>query len=160
TVSPTTVALSGQPIDSAHLGSVDTIVHRDSDVVLAAVGSVGSSNLEIKALRLVGSVSVNGTTYDLKVCLSSFAGTAGSGTTTLTRSASDGGTFDSSFPVLPKLIFTPHAGGAAKTVDCGATGSGCPAAPVLGANGVCWLVSDGPSHHYPSGATVIAANIA
>src|SRR6185369_4086271 len=106
TFSPSLVSLVGSPIDSTNLGSTDTIVERYNSVFLPSIGSTGTTTLEIQALRLVGNTAAsNGKTYQVKVCLSEWH--SGSlGTMNLKLTAPNGGSFTSSFPVLPKLIFT------------------------------------------------------
>lgn len=117
---PTTakISLKGKPIDSANLGSVDTIVARPNNITIS--GGTGSGNLQIKALNLESEgdvVLTDGRRFKLRVCVSSFA--SSTGTITLTRNNSDGGTFDSTLPVLPRLIFTPVGGGSPVVIDCG-----------------------------------------
>lgn len=160
TFSPSTVPLVGSPIDSAHLGSTDTIVERYNSVFLPAIGSTGTTSLEIQALRLIGNTAAsNGKTYQVKVCLSEWH--SGSlGTMNLKLTTPNGGSFTSSFPVLPKLIFTNVANPADKVVlDCGAV-PGCP--PITLNSSSCWVTPDGPAHWNPiaHGYNVIPAGIA
>jgi hypothetical protein len=161
TFSPTIVPLSGQAIDPAHLGSIDTIVRRFDTVTLGSIGATGTTSLEVKSLRLVGSVTVNGTTiYDLRVCLSDFQ-LGNRGSMTLTLTAPDGGTFNSTFPIQPKLTFTNRSNPSDVVVlDCGATPGNCPNAN-LSATNVCWVVNNGPNHFDPlaHGVTLIQPGI-
>jgi hypothetical protein len=112
------VSLKGKPLDQANLGSIDTLISRPSSITLT--NGTGSGDMRIEALSLESESDVvltDGRHFKLRVCLSRFD--SSTGTATLTRSNSDGGTFSSSLPVLPKLIFTPTAGGSAVVIDCG-----------------------------------------
>jgi len=160
TFSPSLVSLVGSPIDSTNLGSTDTIVERYNSVFLPSIGSTGTTTLEIQALRLVGNTAAsNGKTYQVKVCLSEWH--SGSlGTMNLKLTAPNGGSFTSSFPVLPKLIFTNVANPADKVVlDCGAV-PGCP--PITLNTTSCWVTPDGPAHWSPTahGYNTIPAGVA
>lgn len=151
------ISLKGKPIDSANLGSVDTIVARPSSITIS--GGTGSGSLQIKALNLEGESDVvltDGRRYKLRVCLSSFA--SGTGTITLTRANSDGGTFDSTLPVLPKLIFTPAAGGSPVVIDCG---TGACAESDMSSDNTGWVNTGGSGNFDPTakGVTPIRAGI-
>ena len=160
TLSPTLVPLTGVPINSTQLGSIDTIVKRSSTLTLPALNSTATTTVEIQALRLGGTVTAsNGKTYSLRVCLSEWS--SGTGTMTLKLTTPDGGSFNSSFPVLPKLVFTNVANSADKVIiDCGSV-PGCPAFNLSAVN-ACWVSSSGPNHFSPSakGITLIGAGIA
>ena len=98
-------------------------------------------------------------TYDLVVALSEIA--SGPGTITATRLTPDGGRFSSSFPVMPKLVFTDVSNsGNQVVIDCGLV-AGCPAPLTLGARNVCWEVAFGPNGFNPAtkGITPIRAGI-
>lgn len=151
------VSLKGKPLDQANLGSTDTIVARPNNITIS--GTTGSGNLQIKALSLESEGNVvltDGRQFKLRVCLSSFA--SGTGTITLTRSNSDGGTFDSTLPVLPKLIFTPVAGGSPVVIDCG---TGACAESDMTSDNTGWVNTGGSGNFNPAakGVTPIRAGI-
>jgi len=106
------VDMTGAALNSSAFGpSVDTIVTR---------GIGGSGTLTIVALNLV---SVNPVVrqsdnhrFTIQLCLSDTA--SDNGSITLTTTNGDGGTFDSSFPVLPKLVFTDLDGTDVVRIDC------------------------------------------
>jgi hypothetical protein len=160
TVSPTLVALSGTPLDPPNLGSIDTLMERyPPSVVFATFPETHTFSVEIKALRLKGQTVVNGRTYDLVISLSESP--SGAGTITATRLTADGGRFNSSFPVQPKLTFTEVGNpGNRAVIDCGAV-TGCPTPLTLGASNVCWEVAHGPNNFDPAtkGITPIRAGI-
>jgi hypothetical protein len=159
-LSPTIVSLSGVPLDSADLGSIDTLLERpspSSPVTFTSYPETHSFDVQLKALRLHGNVSINGVPYDLVVALSE-AG-SGTGSITATRLTADGGRFSSSFPVVPKLVFTD--GSTQVVIDCGYV-AGCPSPLTLGSSNVCWVVAHGPGSFDPTtkGVTPIHAGIA
>jgi len=159
-VNPQLVSLSGLPLDPPNLGSIDTLMERyPPSVVFAAFPETHTFRVEIKALRLKGQTTVNGRTYDLVIALSETP--SGAGTITATRLTPDGGRFNSSFPVQPKLVFTEVGNPANQVViDCGAV-SGCPTPLTLGSSNVCWEVAHGPNNFDPltKGITPIRAGI-
>jgi hypothetical protein len=161
-VNPTKVWLSGSPLDTANLGSADTLMERypPSVVFSAPLPETKTFSVEIKALRLRGQTVVNGRTYNLVISLSETP--SGPGTITATRLTADGGRFSSSFPVLPKLTFTEVGNPGNRVVlDCGVV-PGCPTPLTLGASNVCWEVAHGPNNFDPAtkGITPIRAGIA
>jgi len=107
-------SLKGVPLDSSGMGSPDTLINR------GAITS-GSGSLTISALNLAAESDItlaDGRHYGLQVCLSDSP--SSSGTISLTATNSDGGTFNSSFNVLPKLVFTNRSNPSdVLTVDCG-----------------------------------------
>jgi hypothetical protein len=159
-VTPTIVSLSGSPL-APPLGSIDTLLERTPpSVTFATFPETHTFTVGIKGLRLRGQTNIDGTTYDLVVALSETS--SGTGTITATRLTPDGGRFSSSFPVLPKLIFTEVGNPANRVViDCGLV-AGCPAPLTLGASNVCWEVAFGPNGFDPAtkGITPIPAGIA
>jgi len=159
-VSPTLVTLSGTPLDAANLGSIDTLLERPApSVVFTTFPETHTFGVQIKGLRLKGQTVVNGRTYDLVISLSETP--SGLGTITATRLTPDGGRFNSSFPVQPKLTFTEVGNpGNQAVIDCGAV-SGCPTPLTLGASNVCWEVAHGPNNFDPAtkGITPIRAGI-
>lgn len=94
------VNLQGVSLNSAFGPSVDSIVAR------GAIAS-GSGSLTIAALNMSSASNLvlqDGRQYALAVCLSDTA--ASTGSISLTSTSGDGGTFNSSFNVIPKLVFT------------------------------------------------------
>jgi len=163
TFSPTVVTLGGVALDAANLGSIDTLLERPAPSVLyTTFPETHTFPVALKAMRLRGSVTVtpsggSPTTYTLTVALSE-AG-SGSGTITAHREVADGGHFDSSFPVQPKLVFVN--GSTRLELDCGYT-SACPTNITLSSTNNCWVVAHGPNNFDPAakGITNIAAGIA
>lgn len=158
-VNPVIVPLGGSPLSGA-LGTIDTLLERYApSVTFNAFPETRNFRVEIKGLRLTGQTTVDGTTYDLVVALSEVA--SGVGTIRATRLTPDGGRFNSSFPVLPKLVFTEVGNPANQVViDCGLV-AGCPAPLTLAATNVCWEVAFGPNNFDPAtkGITPIGAGI-
>ncbi|HEX4962598.1 MAG TPA: hypothetical protein VF173_17310 [Thermoanaerobaculia bacterium] len=163
TFSPTVVSLSGSPLDSTNLGSIDTLLERPApSVTYTTYPETHTFPVALKAMRLRGTVTVipsggSPTTYTLTVAVSE-AG-SGSGTITATRDQPDGGHFDSSFPVQPKLVFV--SGSSRLELDCGYT-SACPTNITLSSTNNCWVVAHGPNNFDPAskGITNILAGIA
>jgi len=111
------IVLQGEPvttIPASILSMTDTIVARRAPANLPTPGSSVTIPIEIVALSLVSvspiTVTYSGggtpTQWDVRVCISDF--TQPQGTMTITRGScpGEGGTFTSSLPVLPKLVFT------------------------------------------------------
>lgn len=134
-------SLKGVPLDSTGMGSPDTLINR------GAITS-GSGSLQIAALNLAAEsdiVLADGRHYGLQVCLSDTA--SSSGTITLTQANSDGGTFNSSFDVLPKLVFTNKSNPSdVLTVDCGSV-SCTPF--TMGASNSGWVKTGGSGNFNP-----------
>ncbi|MBV8202227.1 MAG: hypothetical protein JOZ15_16525 [Acidobacteria bacterium] len=94
------INLNGVSLSSSMGPSVDSIVAR------GAISS-GSGSLTLAALNMASASNLvlqDGRQYSLAVCLSDTA--PSNGTITLTSTSGDGGTFNSSFNVIPKLVFT------------------------------------------------------
>ncbi len=159
TASPAVVTLGGQPLTGA-LGSIDTLLQRyPPSVTFTTFPETHTFSVEIQALRLKGQTTVNSVLYNLVVALSEIP--SGPGTITAIRQTPDGGRFNSSFPVLPKLVFTEVANPANQVVlDCGLV-PGCPGPLTLNATNVCWLVAFGPNGFNPAtkGITPIPAGV-
>lgn len=117
-VGGTVVNLQGVSLGSGFGPSVDTVVTR------GAIAS-GSGALGIIALNMASTSNVvlaDGRQYKLQVCLSDTASPAG--TISLTSTSGDGGTFNSSFQVIPKLVFTNASNPSdVLTVDCSVSGA-------------------------------------
>jgi hypothetical protein len=141
-VSGSTVNLQGSPLNSSSIGQADTVLSR------GAIAS-GSGSLTIAALNLTSSSNVvlqDGRQYSLQVCLSDTSQTAG--TITLSPANGDGGTFNSSFTVLPKLVFTNVSNSSDKVrIDCG--GGGCNPLSLSSSN-TGWVQTGGPGNFSPS----------
>jgi hypothetical protein len=140
------INVQGVPLDSTDLGSMDTLMAR------GAIAS-GSGSLTIAALNLVSSASVqlqDGRAYTMQLCLSDTPSSSGS--ITLTRANGDGGTFSSTFSVLPKLVFTNiHNSSDKVRIDCG--GGGC-STLTLTASNAGWVQTGGPGGFDPGVAGV------
>lgn len=153
------VPLKGLPLDQANLGSADTLLYRPDDIVL--VNGTGSGRLRIVALSLQSINNVvltDNRAFRLRVHLSG-VGTSSDGSITLTRTNGDGGTFESSLPVLPKLVFTPVLGGSPVVIDCGAGACG---EMLMASSNSGWVNTGGPGGFDPAqkGATPIRPGIA
>ena len=158
-ISPRIVILSGAPLNSANLGSIDTLLERyPPSVTFNSFPETHTFPVEIKALRLRGTTSINGVNFQLTVSLSPTP--SGPGTITATRLTPDGGRFNSSFPVLPKLTFI-QVGNPGNRVDIDCAVASCPSPLILGASNVCWEVAAGPNNFNPAskGITPIRAGI-
>jgi len=109
------ISLKGVSLSSSFGPSVDSIVAR------GAIAS-GSGSLTLAALNMASASNLllqDGRQYSLAVCLSDTA--PSNGTITLTTTSGDGGTFNSSFNVIPKLVFTNvNNHNDVITIDCGA----------------------------------------
>jgi hypothetical protein len=147
-VNPQVVLLSGVPLNPGGLGLADTLLERYPPSVLfnGVLVDTRTFSVEIKALRMKGQTTVNGVGFDVYVALSSVP--SGPGTITARRTTLDGGRFDSSFPVLTKLIFIQQGVGTRSEIDCGLV-SGCPAV-VLNSFNNCWEVAFGPNGFNPA----------
>jgi len=136
------INLQGSPLNSTSIGKADTLMAR------GAISS-GNGSLQIIALNLSGSSNVvlqDGRQYALQVCLSDTASTAG--TISLTQNNGDGGTFSSSFTVLPKLVFTNVNPPYDKVrIDC--AGGGCDPLTMSSSNSG-WVQTGGPGNFSPS----------
>lgn len=130
-----TVTLRGEPLATTPpgaLGITDTIIRRSSPATLPVCPSEVTIPIEIVALRLVSispvTVTYNGgmtpESWALEVCLSDSPQTAG--TITIRHECPDGGTYDASLPVTPKLKFTRAAPAATKTLDAAVDPPGSP----------------------------------
>jgi len=113
------ISLRGESLGSGALDGIDTIVRRSRGVDVSGGGGTGP--LEIVALRLVGEapVSIGGKPYGVHIYLSEFRGDVKPGAVTFRMANADGGTFNSSFNVRPKLVFT-GSDGKSTSIDCGA----------------------------------------
>lgn len=159
-INPLVVSLSGVPLKPGGLGSIDTLLERyPPSVTFVSIPETHTFSVEIQALRLRGQTLVNGQPFWVYVALSSVP--SGPGIITATRLTPDGGRFNSSFPVQPKLIFVNQANNnPVGSIDCGLV-PGCPQNIVLSASNVCWEVAFGPNNFNPAnfGITPIIAGI-
>jgi hypothetical protein len=117
-----TVSMKGKPLDSANLGSIDTLLERGA---VTLTSNVGTGTLQVVALSLTSESNValaDSRVYHLDLVRSPTPAPVGS--ITITRTNTSGGTFNSGFDVLPKLTFTnvnpPYD---VVNIDC--AGGGC-----------------------------------
>ncbi len=127
-----TIPLTGQPLATAPPGVInptDTIVERQATAVLPLTcGPAATIPIEIQALDLTtvgcGPITVtyfggmNPEQWDVEVALSTIFPQQ-PGSMTITHDCPEGGTFTSTLPVVPKLIFTRAAPPATRTLDVG-----------------------------------------
>lgn len=152
------VSLKGKPL-SSQLGTIDTLLERGP---VTLNGGTGTGTLRIVALSLESESLVqlqDGRSYRLNVTLSSTPSPTGS--ITLTQANPDGGTFSSSFDILPKLTFTNvNPPGDVVNIDCAS--GGCPQFTLSSSNSA-WVTKFGPSpgnfDPVAAGVTPIAAGI-
>jgi len=136
------ISLKGVALNSSFGPSVDSIVAR------GAIAS-GSGSLTLAALNMVSSSNLvlqDGRQYSMAVCLSDTA--ASTGTISLTTTSGDGGTFNSSFNVIPKLVFTNvNNHNDVITIDCAAAGCNLN----ITSSGTGYANTGGPNNFSPSG---------
>jgi hypothetical protein len=151
--SPPVVSIKGKALDSANLGSIDTLLERGGTVLDAS--GYGSAALRVVALSLEseGDFQVNGTWYHLNITL---ADNAKSGKISLTKINSDGGTFSSSFPVVPRLSFTT-GGSEVAAIDC--ANVSCPDTTMTSSNSAWSTALGGSFDPAAQGVTPIRAGI-
>jgi len=127
-----TISVTGQPLATAPPGVVnpaDTIVERQAQAVLPLTcGPSATIPIEIQALDLTttgcGPITVtyfggmNPETWDVEVSLSSIFPQQ-TGSMTISHDCAEGGTFSSTLPVTPKLVFTRQSDSATRTLDIG-----------------------------------------
>lgn len=142
----TVISLRGRPFDSRGLPGVDAIVRRPQSITIGSTGQA-SGPIQIVGLSLEAekAVSIGGQPYSLVLNLSASGQSVG--TTTLTRTNGDGGTFSATLPVVPKLTFTNQNDGSVVTLDCGAVK--CQPYSLTISN-VGWVRSDGPGGFDPA----------
>lgn len=158
-INPLVVSLSGVPLKSPALGTIDTLLERyPPSVTFVNIPETHIFSVEIQGLRLRGTTWVNGQAHWVYVVLSSVP--SGPGTITATRLTADGGRFNSSFPVQPKLVFIHQGNGNRLEIDCGLV-TGCPVNITLTSTNNCWEVAFGPNGFNPAtkGITPINAGI-
>lgn len=125
------IPLTTSPPDA--LGSIDTIIRRSTSTTLPRAGDQTTVPIEIIALSLTSvqpiTVTYNGgmnpELWNVSVHLSS-AAPQQQGSMTIRREKAEGGSYDSSLPVLPKFTFTRISDSAVRTLDCGLGGCGGP----------------------------------
>jgi hypothetical protein len=124
------VILQGQPLPdlggptAPSLGGSDTVVRRLADAQLPTNGSQDTSPIESVALSLISvqpiTVTYNGgqnpELWQVRLCLSGVAPQP-QGTMTLRRTCAQGGTLDTSLPVVPRVRFTRIGDGAVRNLD-------------------------------------------
>ncbi|MBX3394745.1 MAG: S8 family serine peptidase [Phycisphaerae bacterium] len=125
------IDLTGLPIDPARYGNASLLVQRSADPSLAddPVGTVRSVEIELVELNLVSLQPItvtfgggnNPQQWDVRVALSPTVTPLGS--LTAQKTHPNGGTFNSTLPVQPFLIFTRVGNpGSVVTLDTGAEG--------------------------------------
>jgi hypothetical protein len=135
------VNFGGDPLitfQGGDVGNADTVVERTADGVAGPNGTPGDAvPIELRALSLVGvtpiEVATGQTTqlWDVRATLSPSRPSTGS--IRITRSAPNGGTFDSQITVYPMFTFTRLSDGAQKVLDVGALPDGSrPEEPIIG----------------------------
>jgi hypothetical protein len=137
------INLQGVSLNSGAMGpSVDTIVYRG-----AIAGGGGSLTIVGLNMASVGNlVLADGRQFSLQVCLSDTAQSAGS--ITLAQANGDGGTFSSTFPVVPKLVFTNVSNPSdVLTIDCAS--GGCSTLTIT-STGTGYAQTGGPNNFSPS----------
>lgn len=123
----------------------DTTMWRNRNPRFRAVGASDTVSLRIYALSLRSEspiiVTYNGGAYtelwDVHVSLSDLAAQP-TGTLTATKTHANGGTFASSFSVVPKFRFTRVGDGAEETLDTGNPAYGLPPSG-MSTSGVPWV---------------------
>ncbi len=142
------VDLLGSPLAAIqNIGQPDTIVQRLAPLTLSP-GETGTVPIQLVALSLVGTAPITvtyggGSSEQWNVRMDLSHGPQPLGTITITcNAAGNGGTFDSTLPVRPRLVFTRPSDGAQRILDFGDMGGMMPAIQLSVAN-VPW--STGPS---------------
>jgi hypothetical protein len=143
------IGLTGDPFGpgaGAHKPEdADTTMRRNRDPRTRNIGATDTVTLRIHALSLRSespiTVSYNGGAYtelwDVHVSLSD-AAPQPAGTLTATKTHANGGTFDSTFSVIPKFRFTRVGDGAEETLDTGDPTYGLPPSG-MSTTGVPWV---------------------
>lgn len=130
-----TIVLVGSPLCSEPVGvleATDTIVRRLTDSGDLDDLAPHAVDVELIALSLASiepiTVTFNGgqnpELWDVQVYLSTTAAQP-VGTMTITKTHDDGGTFDSTFGVIPRFIFVRQSPAATMVLDCGASPGVC-----------------------------------
>ncbi len=153
-------AVSGDPVVSlvgeslgagSALAGIDTIVNLPGNIPIGT-GGTGSGVLRLVALRLVSEspVRIGTTLYDLRLFISEFSGSVAPGTVTFILANGDGGTFNSTFWVRPRLVFTNRSTQASTVIDCGAVTCGTGRDIEIRAANVPFVIAGGPGKFAPS----------
>lgn len=142
------------------LSGIDTIMRRSKDIVIGSAGS-GAGPLEVVALRLVSEqpVSIGKVAYRMRVFLSEFHNNIQPGTLTLRMANGDGGTFDSSFTVRPKLVFTNLETKQSTVIDCGAVPCVDGSDLTMHVSGAAFARSGGPGGFTGEGVKALRAGL-
>lgn len=122
-----TLSLAGSPLPGLggpSLFPADTVIARAALAALPACGTSATIPIEIVALSLVSTAPITVTygsgppeLWDVRICLSD--GPQIAGTMTIRHDCVDGGSFNASLPVRPKLVFTRQSDSQMRTVDTG-----------------------------------------
>jgi len=146
------VSLVGESLGAGSaLAGIDTIVNLPSNIPIGS-GGTGSGVLRLVALRLVSEspVSIGNGSYDLRLFISEFSGSVAPGTVTFTFANGDGGTFNSTFWVRPRLVFTNRSTSVSTVIDCGAVTCGTGKDIEIRAANVPFVITGGPGKFLPS----------
>jgi hypothetical protein len=157
------VSLVGESLGPGpDLAGIDAIIRRPADITIGSTGT-GSGPIGIAALRLVSEqpVSIGKDTYDLRVFLSEFRTGVQPGTVTFHFANGDGGTFDTTFYVRPRLVFTSTTTRSNTIIDCGAVTCNGGRDIVIQATSAPFVRSGGPGNFQPSskGIKVLRAGL-
>lgn len=159
------VNLKGKPIKPA-MGSIDTVVRHTGTHTYTAFNQTKTIPVQIVGLSLVSdsdSVTISGWgTYGLEIYLSTAA--AGTGSMAVKQVNGHGGTFDSSFSVVPVAVFVNVANPSDRVrLDCGAAPSGTCGAITLISTSTGWvhtISGSGGFNPAAAGVTPLASGIA
>ena len=146
------VSLIGESLGpGTALAGVDTIIRRTSDTTIGTTGT-GTASLTIVALRLLSEapVTIGSNSYDLRVFISEFSSSVAPGSVTFTLANGDGGTFNSTFNIRPRLVFTNRATQVSTVIDCGAITCGTGQDVQVRATNIPFVISVGPGNFQPS----------
>ncbi|HEY3570770.1 MAG TPA: hypothetical protein VGP73_22760, partial [Thermoanaerobaculia bacterium] len=157
------VSLVGESLGPGpDLAGIDAVIRRPADIRIDSTGA-GSGPISIAALRLVSEkpVSIGKDTYDLRVFLSQFRTTVQPGTVTFHFANGDGGTFDTTFYVRPRLVFTSTTTRSNTIIDCGAVTCNGGRDIVIQATSAPFVRTGGPGNFQPSskGIKVLRAGL-
>lgn len=124
-----TIYWLGAPLSGTNLNGADTIVERTGGTGPLDCGGADVVAIRIKALGLTSNgpitvtfdSGVTSSTYDVRACLSSVEPQP-LGSMTIRQECPEGGTFDATLPVIPRLTFTKVSGASglpSVILDCG-----------------------------------------
>jgi hypothetical protein len=150
------ISLEGKPLDSSRLGAIDTMLTRPDDIRLQ--GGEGRGRLLLVALSVAAKrpVIVGGHPYNLTVVLSESSKESRAGIIIIRQTAPNGGTFDSEFPVVPRLVFTEQTTGQTIAIDCGAVACGDKGHEIImTSKRTPWTLAGGLGHFDPAAHKIL-----